>query len=243
MTLVSSIITDAYRESNLIPLIATPSANQVTEALRRLNNIIMSTVGNEAGDELRDLNYGGDYDQSTCLREWLPRNVRLVLNLDAAVSLDAHPYPFEGQRLSFIDVGDNLNTYNVTISGNGRLIEGASSVTLSVDGDSRQWMYRSDTGNWVKIEELEEDDDMPFPLEFDDYFITALAMRLNPRYGQELHPLSLEALRRSRSQLRSRYRSRISYTPTDPGLVAYDDYYSYDYDNFDQGYFGQWDFR
>jgi hypothetical protein len=219
MTLVSDIIKAAYRESNIIPLGASPSSNQSTEALNRLNTLILSSVGFEAGDELVDINYGGDYSQSQYINEWVPDNIRLVFNLDSEVTLNIDPQPYDGQRLAFVDAGGNLATYNVTLDGNGRNIEGTSTVTLSTNGDSRQWMYRADTGNWVKIESLDTTDEMPFPQELDDYFITALAVRLNPRSGLAIPGESFEALKRYRTILRTRYRHRKYYTPTDPGLV------------------------
>jgi hypothetical protein len=76
---------------------------------------------------------------------------------------------------------------------------------LNTNSDNRQWMYRADIGQWVKITTLLYTDAIPFPQEFDDYFITMLAMRLNPRYGQTLADESQEVLKRSRSLLRDRY--------------------------------------
>lgn len=205
MTLASGIITDAYRESNLIPMGNSPNTNQQTEALGRLNVLILSTIGNEVGDALDDMNVGGSYDQSSLAMEFIPDNARLVLNLTGSKTLNLDPFPFEGQRLSFVDVAGNLATYNLTLSGNGRKIENAASLVLNTNSDSRQWMYRADLGCWVKITTLIYTDAMPFPSEFDDYFITMLALRLNPRYGQALASETVLALKRARSQLRSRY--------------------------------------
>lgn len=205
MTTALSIITDAYRESNIIPMGVSPNTNQQTEALARLNSLVLSTIGNEVGDALDDLNIGGNYDQSSLTDEFIPDNARLVLNLSAADTLKLHPSPIEGQRVSVVDAKDNLATYNLTIDGNGRQIEGASSVVLNVNGETRQWMYRADLGEWVKISALLIGDALPFPQEFDDYFITMLAMRLNPRYGQALSNETMLAMRRARSQLRARY--------------------------------------
>lgn len=208
MTLVSQIITDAYRESNIIPLGASPNTNQDAEALRRLNVIVLSTIGNEAGDELIDINIGGEFDQADMFPDFVPENARLVLNLEEATELNLHPHPYDGMRLALIDVGSNLATYNLTLNGNGRNIEGASTLVLSTDDVSFQWMYRADLGNWVLLTELETSDELPFPLEFDDYFVTYLATRLNPKYGQILPPESYAALQRMRSQIRARYRVR-----------------------------------
>jgi hypothetical protein len=192
MTLVSQIITDAYRETNLVPLGATISSNMQTEALNRLNSLVMSVVGNEVADGLSELAIGGDFDQTefATTEVGIPDNVRVMLNLSSATSLDLDPMPFDGQRLAVVDVSGTLGTYNLTLSGNGRNIEGASSLTLNTNSLTRQWLYRSDTGNWAKLTDLITSDQLPFPEEFDDFFIISLAARLNPRYGQTLDPAS-----------------------------------------------------
>lgn len=205
MTLVSSIITQAYRESNLIAVGTSPTAAHIAEALDRINSIMLSTVGNEVGDPLTDITVGGSYDESTVLTSWLPKNVRLLLNLTAAKTYYLSPNPKAGQRFAIADIDGNLATYNVIINGNGRNIETTSTITLSTNSLTRQWMYRGDTGNWVRIATLASSDQLPFPEEFDDYFITMLAMRINPRLSQQMSPESLKALARSRSQINARY--------------------------------------
>lgn len=227
MTLVSQIITDAYRETNLIPLGTTPNTSQMAAGLNSLNRIISSTLGFEVNDELRDLNIGGDVDQTIYTEEWVPDNIRLLLNLTAAASFDLDPMPFDGQRFSIVDVGGNLSTFNVTINGNGRRIEDAASVVENTDDLVKTWMYRADTGNWIVIETSEEADEMPFPEEFDDYFILMLAMRINPNYGQSLAPESVNRLNSMRSKIRARYRKQINFMQADPGLVRYDDLYGW----------------
>jgi hypothetical protein len=54
VTLISSIITDAYREANIIRLGGVPNANQVTEALRLYNALLGSIYGDDAGESLAD---------------------------------------------------------------------------------------------------------------------------------------------------------------------------------------------
>jgi hypothetical protein len=205
MTLVSSIITQAYRESNLIAVGTTPTANHIAEALDRLNSIVMSTIGNEVGDPLIDVTVGGTYDESEVLSPWVPKNTRLLLNLTAAETYYLHPNPKNGQRFALADIDNNLSTYNVIINGNGRSIEAAATLTLATNGLARQWMYRGDTGNWVRVATLTSSDQLPFPEDFDDYFITMLALRINPRISQQMSAESLKALSRSRSQLNARY--------------------------------------
>lgn len=242
MTLVSDIITAAYRESNLIPLVSTPNTNQQTEALNRLNPLLMSTIGNEVGDGFTDVNIGGDYDQSELISTCIPLNTRLNVILTAADTFLLHPKPQDGQRVAVI--GD-FDTYNLIIDGNGRNIESAATVTLSAANTVSQWLYRADTGNWFLIEVLEAADTWPLPLEFDDFFITMLALRINPRYGQAVVPETLEYMKRMRSQLRARYRVTKQILPdldtreflSNAGR-AWSGYN--DIDDFDSGRLGPW---
>lgn len=216
MTLVSSIITSAYRETNLIGLGVIPSAEETTEGLDRLQNIVTSTLGFEAGEQLEQLPlgrneietpsgfpwYGDSLPQYTCV----PLNTRLMLNLSSDSTVSLHPTPCDGARFGIVDVSQNLATNNLVVNGNGRLIESSATLTLNTNSLSREWFYRADLGDWKRVSTLLTSDQMPFPAEFDDMFITLLAMRLNPRHGNTLDPSSQAALNRSRSQFRSRYK-------------------------------------
>lgn len=239
MTLVSDIINRAYRETNVISIGASPTATETSEALSLLNSLILSTVGNEVADGLNDIIVGGTYDQSTYLSPSLPDNKRMVLNLSSATTVKLDPYPFEGQRAALVDVSGNLSTNNLTIDPNGRKIEDALTLTLNTDGIDRQWLYRADTGNWVRITSLTTSDEMPLPIEFDDYFSIMLAIRLNPRHGAEINQETVSALKRMRSQINGRYRNPIQIrSDLDPRgfLSSYYWYlYSNDLSNFDSG--------
>ena len=212
MTLVSDIIQQAYRESNLIALGATYSTNQGTEAVKRLNVLVLSVLGQEAGCKLSDVlvgdsNVTDDGNSSTWDEDTpLPANSRIVANLESATELLLPVTPEDGARLAVIDASANLATYNLTLTGNGRLIESATSLVLSTDSLARQWFYRADLGDWRRVTDFVEADEFPFPPEFDDYFVTLLAMRLNPRYGRTLGEESAAALSKARTAFRNRYR-------------------------------------
>lgn len=206
MTLASDIITRAYRTPNIIPLVSTANTNQQAEALPLLNEQILSALGFEAGSELSDLNIGGTYDQSAYCSTWVPCNARLVLNLGGETTLKLDPEPYEGQRLAIADASGNLATFNFILDGNGRTIEGASTLTLNTNGETRQWIYRADTANWVKITDLIASDTMPLPQEFDGFFVKRLAMELSPSYGQSLAQETIASLNRIEGKLRARYR-------------------------------------
>ncbi|QDP50601.1 MAG: hypothetical protein Tp1125DCM00d2C21254131_42 [Prokaryotic dsDNA virus sp.] len=228
MTTVSQIITDAYRQGNLIARGTSPTTAEQTEGLRYLSRIVKSVFGNEAGEDLnpfpigrKDINRPQGYPWYNDVpdNDWyVPKNLRLMLNLEDSVTLYLHPVPDDGSRFAVKDVAGNLSTYNVTVYGNGRNIDGASSVVLNTDGEAGEWFYREDTGNWQKYAPMAVDDEFPFPEEFDDFFITMLAIRLNPSYGVALDGQSNATLARSKRQLVARYRQIIP-TPSELALL------------------------
>lgn len=256
MTLVSEIITDAFRQSNLLAIGSSPTANQQTEALRYVNRIVMSVLGNEAGENLEAFALGGNNIEAPSGYPWygeepwgdwyLPMNKRVMLNLTQAATIPLHPMPSDGARFAVVDTSDNVSTYNVTVQGNGRTIEDLTTLTLNTDGINRQWFYRQDLGNWMRITDLILTDEFPFPLEFDQMFVTLLAMSLNPAYGASVDGQVQMLFNRSRTQFRARYHNAIQ-TKTEQALLrlsgAYgtQGYSGYDYlydpeTIFDRGY-------
>lgn len=215
MTQVSDIITDAFRESNLIAVNTSPTPAETTEGLNRLQAIIQSTLGNEVGYIMEDWNVVSAASISN------PSNVpltagqlssyfvkpqsRLICNLSGNATLDLDPLPQDGQRVSVVNVGANT----LTLDGNGRLIAGGTTDTVLTTARA-EYFYRSDLAEWVEILTFTTSDELPFPADFDDYFITALAMRLNPRYGRPLPPEAAARFDQQRLQIIDRYsQSRV----------------------------------
>jgi hypothetical protein len=207
VTLASAIISAAYREGQATAIVSSPTTAEQNEALDRLNSIILATVGNQIGQELAPLNMGGSYTEASYCSPYVPADARLILNLSSgAQTLKLHPEPYDGQRLAIADAGNSLSSNHLTLDGNGRMIESSATLTLSTNGLTRQWFYRDDSANWVKLTDLALSDAMPFPEEFNDYFITRLAMRLFPRQGIKTSPETADALVRAERQIRARYR-------------------------------------
>lgn len=234
MTSVSTIIGDALRESNLIGINATPTDGELTEGLRRLNAIINSLFGYEVGENLKDyplgtigqasnwVDYPGPYDRS-----YVTPNSRMIPNISQAMTVYLPRNPSDGCRIGIVDPLNTLSTYNVTLDGNGRSIVGAPTLVLSTDGLTRTWMYRADLGEWVVLSALTDvtTDELPFPDEFDDYFVTQLAIRTNSKYGRGLADSTLATQQRLQKQLRARY-SQHEQMPSELGLII-SDYYGY----------------
>lgn len=237
MTTVASIIKDALRETNLIPLGTEPTQDQMDEGFGRLSTIVLSVLGNEAGENLVPMPLGQGNIESPVGYPWwsnelpgnifVPTNTRIMCNLTGDGFINLHPRPHDGARMGIIDVSGNFDTCPLTVFGNGRQIEGEIEMTYNDPGTIRQWFYREDLGNWVVVSPLDENGDMPFPPEFDDMFIITLAMRLNPRYGQVIHPASAEALKVASTKFSARYKQSDTQQPAEDGLLYLTNYYRF----------------
>lgn len=213
MTLISSLITDAFREGNIIPLGKVPSDNQVTEALRLYNQNVLSIYGGDAGESLTDWPLGtfnadepGFVDPRTPYSIQRPAiNQRLLATNTAAITVYLTAYPQDGARMGIADPFGRLAAFPVTLDANGRTIEGSATKVLNTNNTFQEWFYRADKGNWVKLSTLLATDQNPFPAEFDAFFYIGLAMRLNPRYGREMDPQTASVFKQQRNQFVARY--------------------------------------
>ena len=214
MTLISSLIADAFREGNILPLGRAPSANQQTEALRLFNGLLNAIYGDDAGESLLDWplgtygyespNFGPPYTPY-CI-EHPNINRRLIATNTEAKTIFLTPFPQDGSRMGIADPFGRLAAFPVTLNANGRTIEGANlTVLLNVNGTFREWLYRADLGQWVKITALLATDQNAFPADFDNFFITLLALRLNPRYGRKMDDQSLAIFKSERKKFVARY--------------------------------------
>lgn len=215
MTTVRQLITDALRESGIIPVGEDVDADVFEEALRVFNRVFRSLLGTELGEPLKDVNYGTynlsnayaiELDLSSELDSiYVPSNSRVILNIDSPETLWLNPNPRDGTRAAVIDNQGNVGTYNVTVQGNGRQVESAQDVVLNTNNVSREWFYRADLGNWVKVTDLVDTDVSPLPEEFDDLLTTFLALRLNPRYGATTSQEMTLVLKRIKRIFSARY--------------------------------------
>ncbi len=221
MTLVSDLIRDAYRESNLIAISADPTDDEKDEGLRLLQRLVSSAYGNEAGEQLDPFPIGNNhisrpsgypwYGQAPDWNDWfIPANSRLVLNLTSPQTLYLSPNPDDGARFAVQDKSGNLSTNPLTINANGRTIEDGFTITYNTDNEDKEYIFRQDLGNWQLVSPLALTDEFPYPEEFDDFFAIGLAIRLNPRHAQEIDQQSINAYNRSARQFKARYRQHVT---------------------------------
>jgi hypothetical protein len=216
VTLVSDIITQGYRESNIIAITVQPTPTQVTEALARLDNLVLSALGDDIGYLMEDWNI----QSTTSIKKpsgiplttahsasfTVPPNARLVCNLTAPMVVALDGQPQDGQRFAVVDARNTFVASALTVNPNGRKFDGeVGPAILNEAGLNAQWFYRSDIADWLRLAPLTADGQLPFPPEFDDYFVTMLAMRLNPRYGMTLNEQSTGRLAQQKTQIMRRY--------------------------------------
>lgn len=148
-------------------------------------------------------------DLSLNISPFPPKNSRIVWGRRTmTIYLPEQPDP--GSRIAFVEgtgLGDDgAEGAELTIDANGRTIEGAPTLVLTSPAKPRQWLYREDTGDWRPVVALALDDECPFPEEFDDFWVVALAMRLAPRYGKTTAPETQLVAQRMLTKLKARYR-------------------------------------
>lgn len=217
MSTLSEIVQRAFRESQILDINRPPSTLQEAEAVTILRGIILrhirpavtsiwlgdlTGIKEQKGVILKDF---AQYAQNTAV----PQDCYVNLLLQEAKTLMLPPSPGDGARLTFIDVASTLATNPLTVTGNGNLIAGNPTATLSTNNENTSFMFRRDLANWIPISpaSLVGSAQMPFTEEFDDLFVIELAMRLNPRYGKELNAVTIEVFQDIRSRFKGRYMS------------------------------------
>ena len=222
MTTCLQIVTDALRESNLIPVGEVPDAPQAAEGMRRLQVIVSSVFGNDVGERLESWICGSipsNPGWSSSQWQYLYGDYRVYVNTNAAQTLYMPASPQDGDRIALVDVNGNFATYNTTLNPNGKRIENSTSnFVANTNNFNRTWIYDAEPGNWKRVSDLSLTDAFPFPNAVEDAFVTSLALRLNPRYGRSLAPETQVAMLRSMSQLKARYRRKSS-VPVAPGVL------------------------
>lgn len=225
MATAEEIIDEAYRENNLIPIGAAPTGPERTEALARLNNIVLATYGTLVGEWLTDWETPPKRATSEDARwprnpantelpsdvwPYPPPNARLITNLTKATTVYLYPQPDDGAVMEVANAGEDFSTYALTINANSRRIEGADTVDLTGTDRTYRWMYRADLAEWVPISTLILSSDMPFPAEFDDYFIATLNLRLCARNAREPLQTTASLHMSLRERMKRRYTQEMA---------------------------------
>lgn len=235
MTTAIKLIQSAYREGNLIAAGSQPTTAEQVEALELLNEFVNGIFGFEMGENMWDWLFpapqrtgqvASTYPQlpvpdyvgplyNQYLAPYPPKNTRVVWGeVEGTMYFPDKPEP--GTRMAVVQgsgAGDNGQPGAVlTIDGNGRLIQDPADmmfktqVLLTGPLDPNQWFYREDLAMWILCQDMELEDECPFPKECNEFFICALAKRLAPRYGKITAAETVETAKRTLTRLKARYR-------------------------------------
>lgn len=225
--LVSECISAAYREADVTTVGNYPSTAEQAESLVLLNNFSLRLFGTEFGENLLDWPVPpiagqqcipDDLVSSNMSTTWyeVPRtNSRLLVAISAALSVKMPANPQDGSQIMIVDVGST--SVNLTLDGNGRLISGQ---TTQIDTpqvfDGRRYFYRADLASWELVAVLGLNDPLPLVEDFNDLFITYLAMRLSPRNAQETMEETALVYKDQLAKARRRYRQEQAIAIADP---------------------------
>jgi len=205
MALVSDVIRFAYREANFNTVSGVPTALEYAEGLSLLQPIVNSLPGMVTGIRMKPWFIPAPQKVSPIAADYPamsssalapqnifnpPSNRRLMMRNTEDVEVFFQYQPQPGAVMEYVDTG---HEGIVTLNGNASffgLVGSNESVVIDPDSGGgrnlpRRWHFRADFGGWQELTTLALTSTIPYPVEFDDYFITALAIRLSPRFGSE----------------------------------------------------------
>jgi hypothetical protein len=173
-----TLIEDALLEIGALDINEPLSNDAATRALRRLNLMLRSLVGNGLGARLHAKPVSA---ATTVQSDYL----YLCDTTSAAFNLTLPDDPAEGWIFGVADAQEKFATNNLGLIPNGNLIENTrSTLVLSTNGDNRTWFFRGDTGDWVRIQDLALTDEVYFADDVLEGLIWMLAARLAPQHNQ-----------------------------------------------------------
>lgn len=248
MTLVSSIITSGFRESNFTGQGTTLTDIEQSEGLALLQSLVDSFIPLVINTKYRQWWIPFPNVTSPETRRWPaepgqpqerperdvfypPSNSRVLLRNDSAETVYFQYEPEDGSVMQIVDAGF---TADVTLSANGHYFgdvgtETTVALTPAQPGGNRNpvrtYVFRGDIASWVEISALIYAGEMPFPAMFDDYWITSLAMRLAPRYGNEPAAITLNRYKDMMVMIRGWYRQTSETLTGEPGIRSEQSYY------------------
>lgn len=224
MTKASELVLQAFREINLTPLGKALTPEQAAEGLTLLDRYITSLYGFELGEFKMDWPAPPSSSSPVAARYPLfpsseklpsnvwpypPANVNILLSLVSDTTIYLPQSPDDGARMSLINIG-GVTTYILTVEGNGRLVQGASTLSGAADTlNQTKLLYRADLGDWIAIVDMVDSTESPLPKEYDTLLELGVADRLAPRYGRSLNRTQQIEFSRLLKRLKAQYRQTV----------------------------------
>lgn len=235
MTIASDLVAQGYRELNITAVGTQPSTAQAAEGLARLNNNVRGLYGTVLGEMLQDwefpapqrtapvaanfpqLPYPQGLDGSllslplstspgASVTPYPPQNSRIVFAGKTAMTVYFPEQPDDGARMGLIQGATGPSAVNLTLDGNGRLIDGTKTFVVATPIAHMRWLYRADLGDWRPMAQLLGTDQSPFSPDMDEFLVASLAIRLAPGYEKPVRPETAAAYKAGLTAFRARYR-------------------------------------
>jgi hypothetical protein len=242
MTLVLDLVTEAFRENNITPIGTALKTAELAEGLSLFNQHVRGVFGLVVGITLQDWpvplyqRVGAISSNPPLLpnsrrntnyvldANYPPGNARLVWDgTEQTVYLPDRPQ--DGARMALVKAsGAAATTAGVlTLNGNGRTIEGANTYVL---GEAREWFYEADSADWKALITFTGSDECPFPPGLDEYWITAMAVRLAPRYDKVISAATQATWKRMLTTITGRYAQVVpAISGADDLVASYESYW------------------
>lgn len=216
------IVTEAFRDGNLIPITASLTDQQLSQGLNKLNGFINNLYGFELGEQLRDWPLPPQNDAATQARFPLepaderlrptvypfpPPNARILMGVRSRENLTMPQSPDDGARMEFVDINSN-DPSEIVLDTNGRQFNGQTGTLILTPQElnGQRYLYRAELGNWRLIQTYTADMDVDaLPDQFDDLLVLSVLDRIGPSFGRELTPPQNARRRRHLRQLQSQY--------------------------------------
>lgn len=165
---------------------------------------------------------GSDASFSSSVFPYPPNNKRIIWG-GTNQKVYFPQKPNAGAQMALVQssgAGDGgLTGDTLTLDGNGRTIQGALTQTFSFNSGAGntpfapvRWFFRDDLGDWVLVADptagngSASTDFLPYPEEFDDFFICALFKRIAPGYSKIVTKETIERALEMESAFLARYR-------------------------------------
>lgn len=220
MSTATEIVVQAFREGNLVPVGAELETADAAEGLLLLNRWLDSLFGFELGElqanwpvppsATQPVNaqfplWPQNRELSSDQWPYPPANVRVLLSLEADTDIYLPANPSDGARMLILNVG-GTTAFDLTINGNGRLVQGVSEVSGTPDAlNGLVLFYRADLGDWQSVTRMIGTDASPLPEFYDDLLAIGTFIRLAPRYGNPVSEELALTFRRLKRRAKAQY--------------------------------------
>ena len=192
---VSELIADALEQSGAVDPASTPTAQQSTQALRVLQQVINNLPGQRWWT---DVVVTADYTAG--------ENERISVNTSDAVTITVPSLVSSAEKVLFC-----CNQIELKCSGyDDRVPKDGARVWVNdlQTTDAYFYMYRSDIAQWTSAKDLTPDSDLPLSEDWHEGLSAMLAARLARYYGLPLEQVTVALATATESRMRARFGKR-----------------------------------